>query len=400
MNQRELSLDILLKTLYDSKYTNLLMRKELNKLPNIQRAFCVALINGVLRNYLYLEYSLKDYINSKTSLRLKTILIMAIYEKYYMNSKEYAINNEYVNLGRNKYEKGFINAILRKDITLIKLEEDNIENISIKYSIPLWISKLIKSQYPDEYLDILSSFNSENKVYYRLNKKYYSYDDIKSFKYEIINDEIFISDEYIIDSFEYQKGIFYIQDINSNEIVKYLDLNKNDLFLDICSAPGSKLFNALDIIDDNNSYSNDINENRLNLIKKNAQRLGFNNIHYSNYDGRYIDKEFDILFDKILIDAPCSGIGVIKRKPDLKYHLNPNSLDELENIQAEILNSASKLLKENGILVYSTCTLNKKENIKQIEKFINNHNDFKLIEEKTLLDFNGDYFYLAKLKRL
>lgn len=398
MNQRELAYKVLKESIVDKKYTNLLLRNELNKLKPIQRPFVLNLVNGVLRHYDYLLYQISDLVDSSIKTKNKIIICMALYEKFYFNEKDYVINNEYVSLANN-YDKGFINALLHhiNEFKEIKGEDD--ESLAIKYSLPLWIFKLIKSQYKDNYLDIISSFNKESNVYYHLNKGI-NYDDLKNLKINIINEHMFTSDDYLLNSDEYQKGYFYIQDINNSEIINYLDLNEENTFLDVCSAPGSKLFNALEYIKEENAYSNDLYEHRLELIKNNALRLGYKNINYLNYDATTLSKNIDMKFDRILIDAPCSGLGVLKRKPDLKFHISSSSLDELEKVQKEILNDVKKLLNTNGIMVYSTCTLNKKENNKQIERFIKENNDFILMEEKTILDEMGDYFYLAKLKKV
>ena len=128
----------------------------------------------------------------------------------------------------------------------------------------------------------------------------------------------------------------------------------------MCSAPGSKLFNALDIVDPKNSYCNDLYYQRVELIRKKAQILRFKGINYLIGDAREIGKKTDVHFTHILLDAPCSGLGVIGRRPDLKFHITPSSLDELETLQREMLDSAYELLLPDGVLLYSTCTLNTK----------------------------------------
>ena len=122
-------------------------------------------------------------------------------------------------------------------------------------------------------------------------------------------------------------------------------------------------------------------------------------MHYLNYDGRILSDVLNEKFDKILLDVPCSGFGTLGRKPDLKYHLSPSSLDELQVIQKGLLNNTSKLLKTNGEILYSTCTLNKKENGKQVLAFLKEHDEFSLKEEDTIINDLGDCFYYAVLKK-
>ena len=395
MNQRQLALNILYKTINDESYSNLLMRKELNKLPLQQRAFVTNLVNGVLRKYEYLSFQLNDYINSSTTLKVKLILIMALFERFALNEKDYVVNNEYVQLGKNKYEKAFINAILHK-IKNLKQATTN----SSKYNLPEWICNLLMKQYDEtDFNKIVKVYQTIPSVYYRLNTNKASLDSLSNLNIEYIDNKIFKSKDNLINSDEYKKGYFYIQDYNSASLYNHLDLNENDLLLDVCCAPGSKLFNCLDIVKQENAYANDINANRVELIKKMANKLGFDNIHYSNYDGRDLKDNLNIKFDKILLDAPCSGLGVISRKPDLKFHIKPESLDELEKLQMQLLESMNDLLKQNGILLYSTCTLNKKENSRLIRKFLSSNIDYVLLDEDTIINDMGDCFYYAKLRK-
>lgn len=398
MNQRELAYQILKESIVDKKYTNLLLRQKLNILPNIQRPFVINLVNGVLRNYDYLNYQYEDLLKDKIKTKNRIILCMALYEKIYMHEKDYVVNNEYVSLV-NDFDKGFINAILHNIKEFKEINDIDDKSISIKYSLPLWLIKLLKSQYKEEYLEIISSFKNEAIVYYHLNKNI-NYDDLKNLDINIINDNVFTSNNYLVDTKEYEKGYFYIQDINSSKIVDYLDLKEGLTLLDGCAGPGGKLFNALRYLNEKDVYANELYEHRLDLIKRNAKRLGFNNINYLNEDARKLNEILDIKFDRILLDVPCSGLGVLKRRPDLRFHMEANNLDELQVLQKEILLSCSKLLKKDGILVYSTCTLNKKENNKQIENFLMNNEEFILLEDNTLLDYSGDYFYVAKIKKV
>ncbi|MBQ6216391.1 MAG: hypothetical protein IJK53_03305 [Erysipelotrichaceae bacterium] len=396
MNQRELALNILHMTVKEESYSNLLMRRELNKIPPIQRGFVTNLVNGVLRNYELLCYQFEDDSKASTSLRLKLLLCMALFERFYMKQKDYVVNNEYTELGKNKYERSFINAILHKCVHIRTSDEGY-----INASLPKWIYSLLQKQYDAEELSrIIEVYHQIPKVFYRLNKSKCCFEDLKGLDIEILNEEIFVSKNNLLETEEYGKGYFYIQDINSASLYKNLDLRKEDHVLDVCSAPGSKLFNCLDIADPSNCYANDVHENRVKLIEKMAEKLGFEGIHYLNHDGRKLKDHLDLQFEKILLDAPCSGLGVIGRKPDLKFHIKPESLDELQKLQYELLESMMPLLKEEGILVYSTCTLNKKENGKLIARFLKEHESMELLKEETILNGLGDCFYYAKMKKV
>lgn len=396
MNQRELAHDILYKTIKDESYSNLLMRKELEKIEPIQRAFVTNLVNGVLRKYEFLQYQFKNELTSTTSYKLQLILCMALYERFFLNEKDYVVNNEYVELCKNKYDKAFINAVLHK------LTEPKYTNIAyVKYCLPEWLYNLLSSQYDEEtLLRILDVYQNVPNIYYRINKKKCSYNDLKDLDIKIINEDIFTSNKNLLHTSLYKEGYFYVQDFNSASLYKHLDLQPTNSLLDVCSAPGSKLFNCLDILNPVNCYANDIHEHRVELIKKMADKLGYKEINYLNYDGVEIKNQIDKKFDRIMLDVPCSGLGVIGRKPDLKFHIQPEDLDELQNIQLDLLNSNAELLKVGGILLYSTCTLNRKENDRLIRKFLSSALDFSLIEEQTIVNEMGDCFYYAKLTKV
>ena len=393
--QRLIALNILRKTISDESFTSLLMRKELEKLEKVQRPFVTNIVQGVLKNYELLEYNVNLYVR-KTSLTDKLILMMALYERYFLKEKEYAVNNSYVELSKTKYDKSFINATLR-NIRELKYSDNEWINVSL----PEWLYKLIKKQYPDDYRTIIENYHSVHKTYYRLNPNKTDFDYLKDkYDIEIMENNVFISKQNLINTDDFNNGFFYIQDINATKLTSVLNLKEDYTLLDVCSAPGSKLFNTLEILKDSNTFSNDLNSTRLELIKKKALILGYKNINFLNCDGRYLNSKLNMKFDVIMMDVPCSGLGVIGRKPDIKFHIKPENLDELQNIGYEILNNCSKLLKEDGQILYSTCTINRKENEKQIEKFIKNNPEFKIIEEKTIIESYGDLFYYCLLSRV
>lgn len=393
--QRLIALNILRKTISDESFTSLLMRKELEKLEKVQRPFVTNIVQGVLKNYELLEYNVNLYVR-KTSLTNKLILMMALYERYFLKEKEYAVNNSYVELSKTKYDKSFINATLR-NIRELKYSDNEWINVSL----PEWLYKLIKKQYPDDYRTVIENYHSVHKTYYRLNPNKTDFDYLKDkYDIEIMENNVFISKQNLINTDDFNNGFFYIQDINAAKLTSVLKLKEDYTLLDVCSAPGSKLFNTLELLQDSNTFSNDLNSTRLELIKKKALILGYKNINFLNCDGRYLNSKLNMKFDVIMMDVPCSGLGVIGRKPDIKFHIKPENLDELQNIGYEILNNCSKLLKEDGQILYSTCTINRKENEKQIEKFIKNNPEFKIIEEKTIIESYGDLFYYCLLSRV
>lgn len=392
--QRELAYQILVSSLIEGQYANIILKNTLKNIEVNQRAFVTELVYGVLRNYLLLNYQFLSFLKGKTRKEDKIILSMAAYEKYFLEHPDYVYTNEYVKLAKNKIAKGFVNAVIRKLPDSIQYADDE----SVNYSLPKWIYEMLKAQYSTSDLQFyLHTLNQEPELYYRLNPKKCSFSDLH-LPYEAIDHRMFISDKNLINTSEFRKGYFYVQDYNGSFIVDYLDLKADDIFLDACSAPGSKLFNALEKIDPSNAYANDLYPHRLKLIKDKAAIFGYDKINYLNMDISVPDEKYFNFFDKILIDAPCSGLGVIKRKPDLKYHLKPEDVDDIMVLQSKILNTVSSYLKNGGIMVYSTCTINTKENKRMILKFIKDHPKFELLTDEMLQkEVSSDYFYVAKL---
>lgn len=391
MNERKTALEILRKTMSSSSYSNLLMRSHLNSDDNI--GFITNLVYGVLENYDSLKYQLNG-LYKKTSKVNEIIMVMSLYERFILKKEIYVSINEYVKLADNEYDKSFINAVLHKIMYFKEPVEPH-----IKYNLPKWIYKLLSKQYPEYDLSlILNNLSRKKQVYYHINHNKTDFNSLKHLNIDIINDDFFTCKDSLLKTEEFYNGLFYVQDINSAKIVDSLDLQENDLFLDACSAPGSKLFNALKYIKQENAYSNDVNINRVKLINEKAQILGFDRVNYSAYDARELSEYIDIKFDKILLDVPCSGLGVISRKPDIKFHITDSSLDELQDIQKDILDNVSSLLKEDGLLCYSTCTLNRKENSVQIDKFLKKHKEFVRVKEETITDPRGDMFYYCLIK--
>ena len=391
ISQRQLALNILYKVFKENAFANLMMRKSLEVLPPKQRPMVSQLVYGVLRNYDYLLYQAEAYFNGRTRLRLKLIIALALYERFYMQEKAYVINNEYTALAKSSFDKGFVNAVL-KNIDTLKSAPKHIEE-----SLPEWLYRLLEKQYsPADFALILNNYKREVQVSYRLNHHKCSYADLVDYPIEILDEDYFSCRDNLINTPMHQAGCFYIQDANSGQLIKPLALKEDDLFLDACSAPGSKLFNALDVV--KRAYANDVSATRVELIKKQAQVLGFDNITYSVGDAAKL--QFDLQFDKILLDVPCSGLGVISHRPDIKYNISPTSLDELQQLQRAILNNIARYLKRGGLMVYSTCTLNKKENERQIAAFLQDHQDFSCLQQQTIINLQGDCFYYCLLKRL
>lgn len=398
--EREIAYKILCEVLLEGKYASLQMKKDLKRLPKEKRGLVTELVNGVLRHFYLLRYQFKDEIKEGTDKRYVILLCMAIYERLFLHKQSYT-SNEYVSILKDKHDRSFINAILRKERMLKEPDMSTDEGSATYYSLPLWLYKMLKAQYDKKMLDIiLDDLSHTPEVFYRINHQKASYLDLEHLDIEVINEDSFTSKRNLIETEEFLEGYFYIQDLNSAKIYKELDLMKGDVFLDLCAAPGSKTFNALEHVDISDAISNDMNPKRAKLIKDKARELGFGELLVTSTDARAIDPKIIRRADKILIDAPCSGLGVLKRKPDIRYHLKPEDIDDLIVLQRSILEHTLEAMKEGAILVYSTCTLDTKENSRMIKNVLKTHPEMLLLEEKLYLDHpRADRFYSAKLTK-
>ena len=418
MNIREVAIKVLEEVIYDKAYSNIVLDKALNndKITQVDKNFITMLVHGVLQNYYLLDYKIKQLNNKKIKKKVYLILLISLYQLDYMTKiPEYAVISEATNLTKqleDNFASKFVNAILRNYLAnKIEIKEENFENkfqyLSIKYSMPEFVVRMFIKQYGDENtIKIFDSTLINAPLVVRVNTYKISKKDLlatNAYKEcDLANDSlIYIGKTRQLLNEHVKKGLVSIQDEAGQLVAPLLELKENDFILDMCAAPGSKTCHMGELLNNKGRIiALDLYEHRLELLNKAVNRLGLTNITTKAYDSTKLHEVFDKeTFNKILLDAPCSGLGVIRRKMDIKYNVSPESIDELTNLQGELLKEAYLLLKKNGILVYSTCTLNKKENEKQIEKFIKTYSNMKIVEEKTILPYvnNSDGFYYCKM---
>lgn len=433
INTRAIVLKLLKKIENDKSYSNIILDKTLNDLEcqAVEKKFISALFYGVIERKITLDAVINSLSKIKTN-KLDTdvllILRIGIYQLLYMDSvPDSAAVNESVKLAKkckNPSLSGYVNGVLRSFIRNDKKLPDGKtkeENLSIEYSCPLWLVKKWLSEYGEAFtMSMLKSSLGKAPVTIRLNTLKHSEEEI----IDILKSDGFSLEKTLLDkcyrisggtavenSKAYKLGLFYVQDISSQLSSLSLEAKEGETVLDVCASPGGKTFTtALNMNGKGRVYSFDIHENRVKLISDGATRLGLENVQaYQNDASVYNDKM--PMADKILCDVPCSGLGVIRRKPEIKYK-NPDDFKTLPEIQYKILETSSKYLKKDGVLVYSTCTLSKAENEEVIERFLSEHSDFSgaCINENIkelccncaniLPDFfNSDGFFIAKLKR-
>ncbi|MBQ8795187.1 MAG: 16S rRNA (cytosine(967)-C(5))-methyltransferase RsmB [Clostridia bacterium] len=403
-NPREAAFEVLLRVETDGSYSNLTLDKvqKENNLQGRDASFCTALVYGVLERQLTLDYIIRQY----SSVRLKKIepkaliiLRMGVYQLLYMDSVHSAAAvNESVNLAKKqKLHKasGFINALLRSFVRAelkytMPLEDDKVKYLSVKFSCPEDIVKLWLTSYPEALVeDMLSAFMGRPELTLRVNTLKTTRERLKAdlndlgVKVEfspLSENALRISSTGSVESLApFAKGEMYIQDISSVICSEQVYPKEGERVADVCSAPGSKSFSmALLANDKAQLHSFDLYPHKVELIKKSAKRLGITSINAEVKDALSDNSSLKESFDVVLCDAPCSGLGVIGRKPEIRNKAIED-INSLPDLQYRILENSSKLLKAGGRLFYSTCTLNPKENNEIADKFLKEHSDFEAL---------------------
>ena len=403
--------EILLAVRKNHAYSNLLLQR-VDENYNIN--FITQLVYGSLRNYRLIRHGWQRFVKDELEVEISVLLDLAVYMIYDIHKiPEYAIVNNIVEISKNvqhgKYTK-LTNAVLKKYIRdgMPIFDEESLEDLSIKYSHPLWLAKMWQAHYGfDKTKQILKYNNQEASLTLRVNPHKISVDKIledKNFKKVKEAPEAVMYKENIFKTDYFKKGQISVQDSASQLVAHQLAAKANDKVLDTCSAPGTKAFHIASLRDDEGKIDAvELHENRGKLILEDKKRLDLDSVNVWINDARYLhDFLEEESYDKVLVDAPCSGFGVMRNKPEIKIFIEPTDLDGLVKLQAEILDSAVKMLKVDGELLYSTCTLNKKENEKQVERILKLNDNLELVSEEVIYGYknNSDSFYMAKIKRI
>ena len=423
MNARKLAIDAIDKILDKDAYSNIIVNEFLTKyeLSNEDKNLFTNLVYGTLQNLLTIEYYLKPYLKKKPKHYIYNLLCMSVYQLVYMNIPEYAVLDESVKIARLKDRNlaSFVNGVLRSflrnplnDLEEIKKNENEIKYLSVKYSHPECLVLFFLKDYSFEVVEkILIENNKIKNDAIRINTIKATKEEVKNKLNEInipYEDTDIVENGLIIKKpvFEtdlFRNGLITIQDISSQMVGEVVNPKENSTVIDLCSAPGGKAAHVSAIMNNTGKiFACDIYPAKIKLMKNLFKRLDVKNVSCEQIDARKV-KEIvkEEAFDYVICDAPCSGLGVISHKVDLKYHISLDSINEILSLQNEILENTYKLVKINGYYTYSTCTINKDENEFMIKKFIENHPNFEIVEEKSILPFmyGSDGFYICKMKR-
>lgn len=395
----------------EGAYTNIAISNTINNASfnDSDKKLYTKLVYGVVENKLLLDYKLQPLIKGqRVKPFIKNALRVGVYGFDYLNlAKHYLVDSIVSAVKKKDYKAStFVNAILRKYQNTPCRSLDNLSRLdylSIKYSIDKELVNLLYNQYGD-LVETFFEANDDTYNTYRINTLKTNKEEVRKYleelgyDYEIIKDVILQTRRSLINTTLFQNGLITAQDKSSIMVSMVAKPKVNDNILDACSAPGSKSMHMASIIENQGSIiSLDVYDHKIKLIEENASKLGVTCVKAMNLDSRYA--KFDNKFDVILADVPCSGLGVIRHKPDLKYQMTIDKINDIKTLQHDIVENVIKYLKEGGTFVYSTCTINKDENELFIKSFLEKHPNFTKLEERiTLPSSKEDGFYICKLR--
>ena len=406
MNVKQVAIN-LISQVDKGAYSNIALNETFKTL-NInskEKAFMTEIFYGVLRNKKFLDYIIEKNTKEIKKEWIRNLLRISIYQITFMDSDNKGVVWEGTELAKKKYGVAiskFINGTLRnylrnKDSELKRLGDE--KNYELLYSIPKWFCDILEKQYGNDNLkQVITSLKKIPYLSVRVNKLKYSEEEFEEFLKEKdiqiikkVDTVYYINLGLIINSEEFKTGKIIAQDASSYLAAKNLEVIPNELVLDICAAPGGKTAVLAENMENRGEIiAIDIHQHKIKLIDTNMKKLGINIVKAIVMDARNVNKQ-GRKFDKILVDVPCSGYGVIRKKPEILYSKNRESVEELTKLQLEILNSAADILKDGGELIYSTCTITDEENTNNIKKFLEDRKEFKVEKLYIPENVSGDY---------
>ncbi len=403
-NSREIAMEILMDIHQNNAYSNKSIERHLNSSISFQDENLIReLVYGVIENKIYIDYILAKASSVKMKKIHKNIIEIlrtGIYQIGFMDRiPESAAVNEAVKLAKKYGHKGtigFVNGVLRSIVRekekFMKIDKNNMTKyISIKYSHPEYMVKRWIDEFGIEFTEDLCKSNNEKPLLnIRVNTLKISKDELMKkllhLGYEIEEgkyaaDCLIVSNPIRITQIEeFKEGLFTIQDESSMLVGQIMNPPKGSLVLDICAAPGGKSSHLAQLMNNKGKIiSRDIYDHKIELMEENVKRLGVKNVEIELYDALELDKKLIDKVDYCLIDAPCSGLGLIRRKPEIKFNRSEDDILSLIQLQKNIINIAKQYVKKGGFLVYSTCTIENKENICLIKDFLLENSNYELV---------------------
>ena len=437
MNCRELAVKILDRVLNEGAYSNIILSKELNEaeLSDKDKALLTEIVYGVLRRRKTLDIIISNFVKDIKLMNKDTlnILRVAIYQMNFLDKiPSYAACNEAVEEAKliSEGDSKLVNGILRnftKNPDDIEVPGNKIDEYAYKFSFEPWMIRLLIKQYGEPISKkIMSGLNAIPQVSVRVNEIKADYDEafeeLEALEYEIEEGSIcpeaisIKGGKSIENNPLFKDGKITVQDESAMIIAPLLELEEGMTVIDLCSAPGGKTTHIAEILQNTGKVlAFDLHESKLGLIRENCERLGLTNVEVNTNDATKLNKELIESSDRILLDVPCSGIGIIRKKPEIKWNKTRNDLRDVIPVQRDIMENAWKYLKTGGIMIYSTCTLNKEENEENIDWFLSTHKDCNIKkifvgkQDNLVYNRNGsltimpneymDGFFVAKLEK-
>ncbi len=434
INARSLAYEVLFTIIQEDGYSNITLNKYFNqyKVEEQDKRFISEVVYGTIKNKLYLEHILKSYSKGRVKPKVKIILLMSIYQLLYMDkTPNFAIIDEAVKLSKKtagnitgKFVNGILRNIERNAKNLELKYKNETEHFCVENSCPKELFDILNKQYGKEKAQsIVVSFNQKSKNSIRYNPlKTTKLDLVEKLGSAVSESEIcedsLILNKLNIDNSLFANGYYIIQDEASALVALSIGLpvDKEYKILDTCAAPGGKSLHIASKYFNSSLVSCDKYIHKLKLIEDNTAKLGISNIEIKEQDATINNSLFNDKFDIVICDVPCSGIGVIKNKPEIKYKITNSHVEEISKLQYQILNNSKKYVKNNGILMYSTCTIDKRENIENINKFLKENKNFRLenislnnsivkarkngVLEILPDEYSCDGFFIAKLRKM
>lgn len=428
-NNIKLDMVNLLDEIQNGKYSNIQLNYYFSKnsYTKKEKMFITNVINIVIKNLIYIDYLIGKSVKNVKKRKIKQLLRISVAQLFFMESDNAGVIFEAGEIAKilNAHQVGFVNATLQ---TVLKNKEKFDDEIpqdkreSIVLSYPQWFVNKMKIDYSDDYLKMLKSYKKRSYLSVRFDKnkvmKEKFEETLKDINTEILfsaGEVYYLSNANIFDTEIYKNGNVVIQDASSYLAVKNLDVKDGDVVLDACAAPGGKSLAILQLFNPKKLISTDIHEHKIKLLNELKSKYGYSNFEVKLNDATQIEN-LDTTFDKILLDMPCSGLGVLRKKPEKIYELTANDIKNLKKLQKKIFESAYKCLKSGGEMLYSTCTFSKNENTNNIQYFLEKYEDLEILEVeipkniKTMRDefwgvyisYKNEYldgFYIAKLRK-
>lgn len=444
-NAREVALKVLIETERGS-FSNLALNKYLTSdIPAKDRAFITEVVYGVIKYRLLLDYIISQFSNKEIAKMTEVVLNalrMGIYQMILMDKVPiFAAVNESVDMVKKLENPGavrFVNAVLRnigrkrQNITYPEPACRPQDYLSVYYSFPRWMVERWMELFGFDFTrDLCDAFNRKSRVCIRMNTLKTNRKELESkLKNEgiVVKYGLWLEEAFYIEGVpqlkqlkSFMDGLFQPQDESSMIASRALGATRGDRVLDVAAAPGGKTTHIAEIMGNIGEIAAwDIHPHRVKLIKETCRRLGVTIVEARVWDSRILDEENIEKFDRVLVDAPCSGLGVIRRKPDIKWSKKPEDIAALNFIQQNVLQVCSQYVKKGGILVYSTCSIEPAENQRVVEKFLEKNQDFvyddirPYIPEKLAGDLEPPYgwiqlypnihdvdgFFVSRLKRV